>query len=136
MRLELEKQNWALGGDGGLRPLPVGVKMPDPFEEWAKDNVEPTDERGNSRTLQQMEARMREARDALKAEAELVTRIPRDGWKPEPKGFEIGDVVLLRSGGPLMTVSMPLNNGEYEVTWFAGTEVRRHTFDGKELKPK
>lgn len=51
--------------------------------------------------------------------------------------FEKGDVVLLKSGGPAMTVSR-INDGSddptYECTWFDNDTLRREEFDEDLLK--
>lgn len=54
----------------------------------------------------------------------------------KPK-FECGDVVVLRSGGPCMTV-MTANRGDglIECRWFGGgSEIRSDAFDPAELMP-
>lgn len=118
--------------------------MPDPFEEWAKENVAPTDKLGNpipDTSMGMLEAQ-RVAQELRQAQADLKTAELKEHLRTglvlkEKSGFEVGDVVLLKSGGPLMTVSMSLDNEDYEVTWFsADAEIRRHTFSGQELKPK
>lgn len=52
--------------------------------------------------------------------------------------FEIGDVVVLKSGGPGMTV---VNTGEYPstkngvfCTWFVGSDVKEALFDAGALE--
>jgi len=57
--------------------------------------------------------------------------------------FNVGDVVLLNSGGPDMTVSyngpvvFPSGTRDDLVTckWFVGKELKSETFDEKLLKP-
>lgn len=56
---------------------------------------------------------------------------------PPIKPFLIGDVVALRSGGPLMNVEFCLlNKGRYlvHVIWFNGKRVRRDVFDPESLQ--
>ena len=53
----------------------------------------------------------------------------------EPK-FKVGDVVLLRSGGPAMTVEVVRKGGDELVChtkWFDGAEVKRDAFAEYEL---
>ena len=50
------------------------------------------------------------------------------------KGFEIGDVVQLRSGGPRMTVHSLVSDGEVVCQWFEGNEVHEETFPNEVLK--
>ena len=42
--------------------------------------------------------------------------------------FKIGDVVLLNSGGPPMTVTGITSDGLVDVAWFDGDRVRRDIF--------
>ncbi len=64
----------------------------------------------------------------------------------EPK-FKIGDVVVLKSGGPVMTINKEIPtidsrlnrifSGAYECIWFIGDNSNSGTFhqDALELKP-
>lgn len=51
--------------------------------------------------------------------------------------YSVGNVVLLKSGGPAMTVFKPRAAvlGEFlvECEWFAGAELHRDVFDQREL---
>ena len=48
--------------------------------------------------------------------------------------YEIGDVVKLRSGGPWLTIYLVRSDGTYDVSWFAGEELRRDAFSEPELE--
>lgn len=48
--------------------------------------------------------------------------------------FKIGDVVILRSGGPRMTVWEVRTDGLVATNWFAGDELRRDNFGAAELE--
>lgn len=53
----------------------------------------------------------------------------------EPK-FKIGDIVVLKSGGPTMTVwgaNEMLGSIHYSVTWFVGGENKQGVFNEPEL---
>jgi len=50
------------------------------------------------------------------------------------KGFEIGDVVQLRSGGPRMTVHSLVSDGDVVCQWFEGNEVHEEHFPNEVLK--
>ena len=45
-----------------------------------------------------------------------------------PEAFKIGDVVQLKSGGPIMTVSHLHDAGALECMWFDGNQRRTATF--------
>lgn len=48
--------------------------------------------------------------------------------------FEIGDVVLLKSGGPKMSVTYITNDREYmDTTWFAGSKKESGRFPTKTI---
>ncbi|MEC7298413.1 MAG: DUF2158 domain-containing protein [Pseudomonadota bacterium] len=47
-------------------------------------------------------------------------------------GFEKGDVVVLKSGGPKMTVSS-VEGGEVSVVWFGKADKETHSVFGPEL---
>ena len=51
--------------------------------------------------------------------------------------FKLGDIVLLRSGGPAMTVYLMREDhaGEtiYDTIWFDDRELKRDSFSGAEL---
>lgn len=49
------------------------------------------------------------------------------------KKFPNGSTVLLRSGGPAMTVEWMRDDGVIPVVWFDGTEVQRDAFDHEAL---
>ncbi len=49
--------------------------------------------------------------------------------------FKVGDVVRLKSGGPLMTVSEIEEDGKYWCVWFSDKERKGDTFTGQALKP-
>ena len=48
--------------------------------------------------------------------------------------FKKGDVVQLKSGGPLMTIKERAKEGNYLCVWFVGDEPKHRTFSGEELK--
>ena len=47
----------------------------------------------------------------------------------------VGNVVQLKSGGPLMTISYQSlkNPGEYVCIWFLNGEIKSHSFKGDTL---
>ena len=50
--------------------------------------------------------------------------------------FQKGDIVVLKSGGPRMTVDSPANLGGHLAaycTWFSGNKYNRERFDEKSL---
>lgn len=49
------------------------------------------------------------------------------------ESFKIGDVVILKSGGPKMTIAKDYNNEHYNATWFINGSVKWGDFDGKTL---
>ena len=51
--------------------------------------------------------------------------------------FKVGDVVQLKSGGPIMTVesSHTQSDGSVGVRWFAGDTVKYHAFKAEMLEP-
>lgn len=57
--------------------------------------------------------------------------------QPLPKPFKIGDVVSLKSGGPLMNVEFCLpNKGRFTIhaIWFDDKQIRRDVFDPESLQ--
>jgi uncharacterized protein YodC (DUF2158 family) len=50
------------------------------------------------------------------------------------EGFEIGDVVQLRSGGPKMTVHGVISDGDIVCQWFESDEVHEENFPNEALK--
>jgi uncharacterized protein YodC (DUF2158 family) len=50
-----------------------------------------------------------------------------------PPRFKVGDVVVLRSGGPRMTV-WSVSNHDIGTVWFVGDLVQRDGFDEAELE--
>jgi len=48
--------------------------------------------------------------------------------------FEIGDVVVLRSGGPKMTVHGLVSDGDVVCQWFESNEVHEENFPKEALK--
>lgn len=48
--------------------------------------------------------------------------------------FEIGDVVVLRSGGPKMTVHGLVSDGDVVCQWFESNEVHEENFPKEVLK--
>lgn len=50
--------------------------------------------------------------------------------------FNPGDTVCLKSGGPVMTVHERAQGGGLLCVWFAGGEVKHHTFRPEALKPQ
>jgi len=42
--------------------------------------------------------------------------------------FAVGDVVVLKSGGPKMTVNTLLTNGRLMCAWFVGTTAMKEQF--------
>ncbi|MFV9068720.1 DUF2158 domain-containing protein [Serratia fonticola] len=64
--------------------------------------------------------------------------------KPAPKlpKFKVGDQVVLKSGGPVMTIeeakvtySSKQFTGEYSCQWFAGKKLSRGSFPEEALAP-
>ncbi|RDI13206.1 YodC family protein [Flavobacterium sp. AG291] len=47
--------------------------------------------------------------------------------------FKIGDVVVLKSGGPKMTVAKDYNNGNYHTNWFTSGTLKWNDFEGQTL---
>lgn len=43
--------------------------------------------------------------------------------------FEKGKQVMLACGGPVMVMEAPVEPGKAACIWFAGSELRRETFD-------
>lgn len=57
-----------------------------------------------------------------------------------PKEFAIGDLVTLKSGGPIMTVNSPRKNNAgyvigYNCQWFAGKKLEQGPFPTESLEP-
>jgi uncharacterized protein YodC (DUF2158 family) len=52
---------------------------------------------------------------------------------PPRMRFSVGDVVQLKSGGPVMTVT-DINNVTVDVTWFSGTKICTNEFDDAALE--
>jgi uncharacterized protein YodC (DUF2158 family) len=52
------------------------------------------------------------------------------------EGFNLGDTVCLRSGGPVMTINEKGQGGSLVCVWFAGDEVKHHTFRPEALEAK
>ncbi len=51
--------------------------------------------------------------------------------------FQVGEIVMLKSGGPEMTVSQIANNRGaplIRTTWFEGSELKRGQFPEESLK--
>jgi uncharacterized protein YodC (DUF2158 family) len=46
----------------------------------------------------------------------------------EKAKFEVGQTVRLKSGGPLMTVSLDYATGTYQCTWFDGKKQQSGNF--------
>jgi uncharacterized protein YodC (DUF2158 family) len=42
--------------------------------------------------------------------------------------FKVGDQVQLKSGGPVMTVEMKINDRSYRCQWFAGKNLETGVF--------
>lgn len=51
------------------------------------------------------------------------------------KGFEVGDVVVLKSGGPEMTVQEESGEGHVWCQWFGGRKLERGRFPIASLIP-
>jgi uncharacterized protein YodC (DUF2158 family) len=49
------------------------------------------------------------------------------------EGFRAGNVVLLKSGGPTMTVADVFLNGNIQCVWFADRESKHDAFRAPEL---
>jgi uncharacterized protein YodC (DUF2158 family) len=50
------------------------------------------------------------------------------------KNFKPGDLVELKSGGPIMTVDAVFDGGDCRCVWFAGEKQQNHVFSGATLK--
>lgn len=50
------------------------------------------------------------------------------------KKFKTGDLVVLRSGGPQMTVKDVAHNGGYYCQWFAGKKLESGHFEEDSLE--
>jgi uncharacterized protein YodC (DUF2158 family) len=48
--------------------------------------------------------------------------------------MQAGDVVRLKSGGPMMTIKHLDSNGNFWCEWFADFEVRQHSFKPTSLQ--
>lgn len=48
--------------------------------------------------------------------------------------FAVGDVVVLKSGGPLMTVDVVNEQGHVRCIWFEGSSVQGALFRAETLK--
>lgn len=79
--------------------------------------------------------------EAMKAEIKDIHGLPQEVPMGEPAAakFKIGDVVVLHSGGPAMTVYfLPTAYGGshqlVETEWFAGDELRRDAFTEAEIE--
>lgn len=48
--------------------------------------------------------------------------------------FKLGDVVQLKSGGPLMTVTAIASAGDYVCEWFSGDEPKWREFKAHALR--
>lgn len=48
--------------------------------------------------------------------------------------FKCGDLVELKSGGPIMTVNTVYGDGDIVCVWFAGEKQQKHTFAEGALK--
>lgn len=51
-----------------------------------------------------------------------------------PNAIKEGDVVLLKSGGPKITVGPAMSNGGFMCHWFYNFEVRKEVFSPEQLK--
>lgn len=49
--------------------------------------------------------------------------------------FNLGETVRLRSGGPVMTINERAQGGGFVCVWFAGNDVKHHTFKPEALEP-
>ncbi|EMO4161994.1 YodC family protein [Morganella morganii] len=61
--------------------------------------------------------------------------------KPNEPIYNIGDQVVIKSGGPTMTVEKPMCNfssgnftGDYKCQWFAGKKLNSGTFPEESLE--
>jgi len=50
------------------------------------------------------------------------------------KDWDTGDVVVLRSGGPPMTVEGEDEDGEIQCVWFVGEKTKRDAFPADALE--
>ncbi len=56
--------------------------------------------------------------------------------KSKPPQFNVGDSVVLKSGGPVMTVSDPEDyHGQVNTQWFSGKKLERGSFPPEALNP-
>lgn len=67
----------------------------------------------------------------------VATTVSAEPLQPAPEGFSIGDVVMLRSGGPQMTVIAQKGAGRVACAWFNGADERfSQDFPSGALKAK
>lgn len=52
----------------------------------------------------------------------------------DQQSFEVGSLVELNSGGPVMTVQSQTKDGSYYCQWFAGRKLDQGKFPAESLK--
>lgn len=86
-----------------------------------------------TRLYEEEEGRLPRTRALLSASAQrIVKRVIPWHYPVSMENLNVGDLVQLKSGGPVMTIeSRSDNNGEWNCVWFASTRSK----DGEAMMP-